>query len=460
MPKVDPLERRLEHAREALLRLEATVSALDPEAGAELQRISGELREAGSQLHERFERIAASVRRVELLAEAGRVLAENLTAEGVARGLARLAADGIADYGAVFLLKDDEPWLAADHGDPAAEAKGHPDVGPALTRALETGRLQVIPPLQRRRGPGRTGLIGALDRAGPRRGVVAPMVRRRECTGALVLLTREPRLRGEEALLARLLAERAVLALENARHYEAAQQASREKSEFIGVISHELRTPLTTVIGYADLLLTGIPEELPPQLKTYVERIRMSAWHQKSLVDELLTFRRLEAAKEQIYLTRLDIAPFLAEVGTLVEPAAREAGLEFRVRAASGIGQVETDAEKLRQILLNLLVNAVKYTDAGSVSLTAERSGGTVRFLVTDTGVGIAPEHLGRIFEPFWQVDQSATRRVGGSGLGLSVARAMAELLGGRILVRSTVGVGSTFELQLPAASPRQATLS
>lgn len=396
----------------------------------------------------------SEARRAEFLANASRILGGTLDPGEVVQGLVELAGS-LADYAAVYLIDGERPELVASTGATRGAQRSpsrSASVRRALRLAVETAAPQLIPSRSRRtEGAEATGLVDAVRRGVSRRGVVAPLVTRGEVIGALVLLAGEPRFQGRDILLAAELADRAALALDNARHYQAAQAASRAKSEFLGIISHELRTPLTTVIGYADLLLGGIPAEMPDLARTFIERIRLSAWHQQALVEQILSYRRMEEAKEPVNVEPVALDAVATEVAALVEPAAAQAGLAFRLRLPAQPAPVHTDRAKLRQILLNLLTNAVKYTERGEVVLELREENGWTVFDVGDTGIGIAPEHLEQIFEPFWQADSSDTRRVGGSGLGLSVARRLARLLRGDIHVRSQLGAGSVFELRLPS---------
>lgn len=248
------------------------------------------------------------------------------------------------------------------------------------------------------------------------------------------------------------LSRRAAFAIDNAVLYETASTANQSKSDFLAVMSHELRTPLTTVMGYTDLLLAGVTSQLSQQSQTYVERIRSAAWHLLGLIEQILIYARLEVGRERVHVEKVPVARVLREAAELIEPVAHEKGLEFILREPPADVVVETDVTKLRQILINLLSNAVKFTEKGSVQLEARPTEAHVQFMVHDTGVGIAPEHQQRVFDSFWQVDQSATRKEGGTGIGLSVSRKLARLLGGDIGVRSTPQEGTTFTLRLPRA--------
>jgi signal transduction histidine kinase len=230
-----------------------------------------------------------------------------------------------------------------------------------------------------------------------------------------------------------------------------AEAASRAKSDFVATVSHELRTPLNAIIGYTSLLVEGIPDAVTEKQQAQLRRIDASARHLLELIDEVLTLSRLEARRESVSAREIVVADALDQTVDMVQAMATARKLQIDVRRPSPDLKIETDPGKLRQILINLLTNAVKFTDEGMVSVSAEQDGdGTVAFRVTDTGIGIAAEHQDQIFESFWQVQQTTTRRVGGAGLGLNVARQLARLLGGELRVESVVGKGSTFTLRLP----------
>lgn len=254
----------------------------------------------------------------------------------------------------------------------------------------------------------------------------------------------------EDRRLAEEIARRAALAIENARLYERAETSSRAKSDFIGVMSHEFRTPLTAIVGYADLLETGVSGPLSDTQRTHVERIKASAWHLTQLVDEVLTFSRIEAGQEKVAREPIEPGRVAQRVAGMVEPVAQARGLELHTELMA-TGRRNTDPHKLRQILINLLANAVKFTERGAVTLRLTGDADGFDFEVCDTGVGIAAEHLDHIFEPFWQVEQGTTRTCTGTGLGLTVSRRLARLLGGDLVVRSEPGHGSVFRLHLPA---------
>jgi signal transduction histidine kinase len=216
-------------------------------------------------------------------------------------------------------------------------------------------------------------------------------------------------------------------------------------------MSHELRTPLSAILGFTDILDEGIPGPVNDLQREQLGRVRASALHLLQLIEEILTFARMEAGREQFRPSPVRLCDVVGQAVDMVAPAAQEKRIELRVEHPPGEEDgFRTDAGKLRQILVNLLSNAVKFTDEGEVSVAFQRNGEGAVFVVRDTGMGIAEDHLEAIFEPFWQMEEVRTRRAGGTGLGLAVSRRLTDLLGGEISVESRQGEGSTFRLVVP----------
>jgi signal transduction histidine kinase len=283
--------------------------------------------------------------------------------------------------------------------------------------------------------------------------MIVPLIARNQAVGAVALVSaREEQPFDEEDLaLAEDLALRAALAVDNARLYQEAQRANQSKSDFLAVISHDLRTPLASIIGYSELMSLGIPDQLTESGKQRIERIQTAARHLLYLLDELLNFARLEARREELRLQQVDTSTLVREVAEVMEPLAVERHLQLTIDVPSTPIQIETDPDKLRQVLVNLVGNAVKYTSEGGASLSVQRgSGDSIMFVVRDTGIGIGSQHLPHIFDPFWQADATARARGSGTGLGLSVVRRLVEFLGGEVEVESELGKGSTFTVTLP----------
>jgi PAS domain S-box-containing protein len=230
---------------------------------------------------------------------------------------------------------------------------------------------------------------------------------------------------------------------------EAGAEAS---AEMMAIMSHELRTPLTAIIGYQELLEGGLAGPLTEQQRSHLRSMRAGAWHLLDLVDQMLSLSRLDAGKEELRAEEVHVAPLLREVAGMMTQAAGAKGLVLEVRPCGEEVMIVTDAGKLRQVLINLLNNAVKFTTAGTVTLSAEERASGVTIRVGDTGIGFDPSQTATIFEPFVQLNRSTTRENGGVGLGLALVARMIRLLDGRIQVESTPGAGSTFSVALPSA--------
>jgi signal transduction histidine kinase len=199
----------------------------------------------------------------------------------------------------------------------------------------------------------------------------------------------------------------------------------------------------------------GIPDTLNEQALRHVDRMSQSARHLLYLIDELSSFARLEAGRSELHVQDVNVRAIVYEVGAVVQPLADERGLAFQVDVPQQPLIVRTDPDRLRQVLLNLVGNALKYTEQGEarIEMRAAPDGGAV-FLVRDTGIGISPEHIDRIFEPFWQADATQRANQRGTGLGLSIVRRLLFMLNGEITVQSEPGQGSTFTVRLPAHPP------
>ncbi|HEU4631985.1 MAG TPA: PAS domain-containing sensor histidine kinase [Gemmatimonadaceae bacterium] len=235
------------------------------------------------------------------------------------------------------------------------------------------------------------------------------------------------------------------------RSVEAANQA---KTEFLAVMSHELRTPLTAIQGYAQLLELGIHGPVSEQQRETLARIQAAQRHLMGLINDVLHHARLEAGRVQLDITDVPLAALLGAVEAVVTPQAQGKGIALEVVRCDPALAVRADRAKLMQVLVNLLANAVKFTDAdGAVRVSCEAARTRVHVHVRDTGVGIPAEMLDAVFEPFVQVDKRLSRRHEGVGLGLAISRDLARRMGGELTVASELGVGSTFTLTIPRSS-------
>ena len=402
-----------------------------------------------------------------LLADAGTVLASSLDYETTMHSLVRLVVPRVADWCVAYVHDEVEGVRLLDlaAADPSLEPilrevhrRGAVDFASptnAVARSMRTGAPELFSDVSESllgalaSEPEALALLRTLD---VKSVMIAPMTARGRTLGTMLFVVGESGRRyGRGDLpMARELATRAALAMDNARLYDSAMLANSAKSDFLAVMSHELRTPLNAVVGYSDLMLLGIPAPLPQPLTDYAERIQGCARHLLGLIEQILTFSRVEAGQEDVRRDVVDLEKLLSEVSRFVAPLAERKGLRFEVDVLTARATVRSDAAKLRQILINLLTNSVKFTEKGTVRLRLEPERDGLAFRVEDTGIGISPENLERIFDPFWQVEQRRTRTVGGAGIGLTVSRRLAQLLGGAITVASSTGHGSTFVFHLP----------
>ncbi|MDD4019596.1 MAG: ATP-binding protein [Kiritimatiellae bacterium] len=235
---------------------------------------------------------------------------------------------------------------------------------------------------------------------------------------------------------------------------ELAETADRLKSAFLATMSHELRTPLNSIIGFSGILIQELPGPLNAEQRKQLEMVRESSRHLLALINDVLDISKIEAGQMVVHPEPFDLRDSLMKVLGIVKPLAEKKRLSLQANLAAATGTLFSDPRRIGQILLNLLNNAIKFTEEGTVTLGVEKDEATVRFSVEDTGIGITPEDLCKLFEPFQQVDSGLTRRHEGTGLGLAICRRLAGLLDGKIEVTSVLGKGSVFTLILPLRKP------
>jgi PAS domain S-box-containing protein len=228
------------------------------------------------------------------------------------------------------------------------------------------------------------------------------------------------------------------------------ETATRAKSEFLASMSHELRTPLNSVIGFSDILSRGMAGELEPEQKRQTEMINASGRHLLVLVNEVLDLSAIEAGRMKLERAPVEVTVLVTQVTGVLMPLALHSGLDLTWTVSPDATFLESDHTRLEQVLYNLIGNAIKFTDQGTVHLDARRRVDDIEFVITDTGRGISPEELTHVFDEFYQVKRRDLGKSEGTGLGLTVSRRLVEMLGGSIAVESELGVGSTFTVRIP----------
>jgi signal transduction histidine kinase len=236
---------------------------------------------------------------------------------------------------------------------------------------------------------------------------------------------------------------------------QESETANSAKSQFLANMSHELRTPLNAIIGYSEMLHEDAVEQGQTELVGDLEKIRGAGRHLLSLINDVLDLSKIEAGKMELSIEEFDIRETIDDVVATARPLVEKNGNAFAIECDDGVGSMEADRTRTRQVLLNLLSNASKFTENGTITLSAHRvSNGdgseNLIFCVRDTGIGMSPQQLDRVFEAFAQAEVSTSSKYGGTGLGLAITRKFCEIMGGDINVTSTVGKGSAFTVRLP----------
>jgi GAF domain-containing protein/CheY-like chemotaxis protein len=306
-------------------------------------------------------------------------------------------------------------------------------------------------------------LRDVLLRTGTRALLGIPLLREAHLIGGLTVTKNTP---GEFAQatidLLKTFASQSALAIQNARLFREIEDKSRQlevadrhKSEFLANMSHELRTPLNAIIGYSEMLQEDAADLGAEQFTDDLKKINAAGKHLLELINAVLDLSKIEAGKMELYLETFNVPGLVQDIAAVIQPLAAKNGNRLEVRCPDAIGTMRADLTKVRQALFNLLSNACKFTERGAVSLAVAREAvdgqDWMVFGVSDTGIGMTPEQLSRLFEAFSQADAATTRRFGGTGLGLALSRRLCRMMGGDVTVESEAGRGSTFTIRLPA---------
>jgi signal transduction histidine kinase/DNA-binding response OmpR family regulator len=309
------------------------------------------------------------------------------------------------------------------------------------------------------RGPLRDVLL----RTGSRALLAVPLLREGHLIGGLTVNKKTAGEFSPEVIdLLRTFAAQSALAIQNARLFREIgdksrqlELADRHKSEFLANMSHELRTPLNAIIGYSEMLQEDAVDLGAEQFTDDLKRINAAGKHLLELINAVLDLSKIEAGKMELYLESFDVGGLVRDIAAVIQPLAAKNANRLDVRCPPETGTMRADLTKVRQALFNLLSNACKFTERGTISLTVAREvvegRDSMVFDVGDTGIGMTPEQLARLFEAFSQADAATTRRYGGTGLGLALSRRLCRMMGGDVTVESVAGRGSTFTIRLPA---------
>ena len=295
-------------------------------------------------------------------------------------------------------------------------------------------------------------------REGYRALLIVPLLRPDHIVGALVVRRKAPGEFPQSTIdLLETFADQSVVAIQNANLFHEIEEkgkqlaiASQHKSQFLANMSHELRTPLNAILGYTELILDSIYGEVPEKAQAVLKRVESNGRHLLGLINDVLDLSKIEAGQLTLSLTDYSMKDVLYNVFSAVEPLANDKKLGFKVEAQPDMPKGHGDERRLTQVVLNLVGNAIKFSDTGAVIIKASAINGTFTVAVQDNGPGISKADQAKIFEEFQQADNSATKKKGGTGLGLSISRRIVEMHGGRLWVESEVGQGSVFQFSLP----------
>jgi signal transduction histidine kinase/uncharacterized membrane protein len=373
-----------------------------------------------------------------------------------------------ADRAAIRLLRDGAYHHVAHYGFPPAHIDymlNHP-IGPDPTSivgrvALEGDTIHIADV----QSDANLTLLQAPGVVKVRTALGIPLLREGKPIGVLIVTrTNVEPFTDKQIELVTTFADQAVIAIENVRLFDEIQDKSRQleiasqhKSQFLANMSHELRTPLNAILGYSELILDNIYGETPDKMREVLDRIQKNGKHLLGLINDVLDLSKIEAGQLALSLADYSMRDVVGSVFSAVEPLATEKRLAFMVEVPPNLPAGHGDERRITQVLLNLVGNAIKFTDRGEIAIKASATNGSFTVAVHDTGPGIDMSDHGKIFEEFKQVESPATKKKGGTGLGLSISRRIIEMHGGRLWVESDLGQGSTFSFSLPINVERQA---
>ena len=437
--------------------------------------MAGKLQDSYSDLERKIEartrELAQSVRELRALGEVSQAVNSTLDLENVLTTIVAKAVElSSTDAGAIYVFDDRqrEFRLHATYGMDQGLVAALTERSTSLDEPLVARALMQREPVQAPDIRDEPSVNEIIRRAGYRALLIAPLMRQDDIVGFLVIRRKAPGLLPKETVdLLKTFAAQSVLAIQNARLFSEIDEKSRQlevesrhKSQFLANMSHELRTPLNAILGYTELILDQIYGEAPSKMRQVLERVQANGRHLLSLINDVLDLAKIEAGQLTLSLGDYSLKEVVHGVVDAVEPLAAGKGLALKADVPAQLPIAHGDERRVAQVLLNLVGNAIKFTDKGEVAVKASAANGSLTVAVCDSGPGISPADQARIFDEFQQADSSTTRAKGGTGLGLAIAKRIVEMHGGRIWVESALGKGSRFFFTLPVKAEQQEGLS
>jgi signal transduction histidine kinase/HAMP domain-containing protein len=433
---------------------------------ANLNRMSDELGRLYQQLEARTGELARSVEELKALGDVGQAVSSTLDLQTVLTTIVARAVELSATAGGVIYEYDEalrEFHVRATHRieEELVEALRATPIrlGEGVVGRAATTRAPVqVTDILDERELGATRLRPMLGRLGYRSLLAVPLLREDRIMGGLTIYRRATGNFSTEAVnLLQTFAAQSVLAIQNARLFREIEEKSRQlevanrhKSDFLANVSHDLRTPLNSIIGFTRIVLRRTGDQIPDLQKENLQKVLISSEHLLKLINGLLDLAKIESGKMDVIAEPVRVEDIVSMATATVEPLLKDGRVRFVKDIPPDLPPLKTDRDKLKQILLNLLSNAAKFTEDGEIRVSARQENGTLKLAVTDTGIGMKKEALDHIFEEFQQAEKTTASKYGGTGLGLAIVKKFTNLMGGDIGVESEVGKGSKFTITIP----------
>jgi signal transduction histidine kinase len=432
----------------------------------EFNKMTSQLQESYANLEQKVEdrtrELTESLQQQTATSEILRVIASSPTdvqpvLDAVAKSAAQLCE---AKDVMIFRIEGEFSQIVAKYGDMPIRSPGRNPItrGTPADRAMHDGETVHVHDLAAKIAGEFPDAAEIQKATGTRTALATPLLREGNPIGAILIRRTEVRPFSEKQIaLLKTFADQAVIAIENVRLFRELDEknaqleaANKHKSQFLANVSHELRTPLNSIIGFTRIVLRRSEGKIESLQKENLQKVLISADHLLNLINELLDLAKIEAGRMEAYAETFKVEEIIRMAVTTVEPMLKNGQVKLVTDVKPDIPPLKTDREKLKQSILNLLSNAVKFTESGEIRVAAWRENGSLKLIVSDTGIGMSPEALRYIFDEFRQADMSSTRRYGGTGLGLAIVKKFINLMGGDIVVESEEGKGSRFTITLP----------